>query len=92
MYLLHFEQPINPTRPARHYLGYADDLGRRIQQHERGIRFKVVRVWRGDRELERRLKGWKQMPRYCPVCGRNHQLRGVEEVPAGEIEEMLLAF
>jgi hypothetical protein len=49
-------------------------------------------VWEGDRELERRLKGWKQMKRYCPICGRNHRLRGVEELSAEEIEEALLAF
>lgn len=115
VYLLHFERPINPERPAQHYLGWASDLARRIEQHARGRRynsrgghtgcsrlcevaherdnpFQVVRVWEGDRELERRLKGWKQMKRYCPICGRNHRLRGVEELSAEEIEEALLAF
>lgn len=115
VYLLHFDRRINPERPAQHYLGYAADLARRIQQHargrrynsqggstgcarlcevahERGIGFHVARVWVGDRELERRLKRWKQMTRYCPVCGRGHRLRGVVELSADEIEEALLPF
>lgn len=115
VYLLHFDKPINPERPAQHYLGYADDLARRIQTHQRGRRyswsggftgcsrlcevahqrgigFQVARVWMGDRELERRLKGWKQMGRYCPVCGRGHHLRGVRELSAEEVEELLLPF
>ncbi len=115
VYLLHFERPINPARPAQHYLGYADDLGRRIRQHkrgrrytsgggftgcsrlcevahERGIGFHVVRVWRGGRELERRLKSRKKITRYCPVCGRGHRVRGVAELSAAEIEAALPGF
>lgn len=37
VYLLHFERPIAPGRhTAQHYLGYADDLARRIKAHRRG--------------------------------------------------------
>jgi hypothetical protein len=34
-----------------------------------GIDWKLVRVWTGDRRLERRLKRRKNTPRQlCPVC------------------------
>ncbi|HEY9690575.1 MAG TPA: GIY-YIG nuclease family protein [Oculatellaceae cyanobacterium] len=81
VYLLHFNQPINSTRPAQHYLGYTKDLDQRIRQHrlgtgsrlcqvakERGIKFKLVEVWKGDRTLERLLKRQKNSPRFCPIC------------------------
>jgi hypothetical protein len=35
---------------------------------ERGITFEVVRVWRGDRGRERRLKNRKEGPTLCPIC------------------------
>ena len=65
--------------------------------HERGIGFTVARLWRGGYDLERRLKRLKAGRRLCPVCGqeltlRPLPLRDVVEVPAGEIEELLLAF
>ena len=86
VYLLHFNQPIAPGRhTAQHYIGYADDLDRRIAQHragtgarlcevakERGISFVVARTWDGDRKLERQLKNQKQGPRLCPICNRVH--------------------
>lgn len=64
---------------------------------ERGIGFRVARLWRGGYELERRLKGLKAGRRLCPVCGRELDLRPLplkyaEEVPAGEIEDLLLPF
>lgn len=81
VYLLHFNQRINPKRPTQHYLGYAKDLDRRIRNHrlgkgarlcevakERGITFKVAEVWMGDRSLERRLKRQKNSRRFCPIC------------------------
>lgn len=85
VYLLHFEKPISPDHTAQHYIGYCEDLPRRIAQHragcgarltevakERGIGFAVVRVWPdGDRKLERRLKN-RHGSRLCPICGRSH--------------------
>lgn len=81
VYLLHFHQPISPNHTAQHYLGFAYDLERRIQQHrqgrgarlcevaaERGIDFTLARVWIGDRCLERQLKRRKSSPRLCPFC------------------------
>ena len=75
VYLLHFHQPIgNPHSPhgsAQHYLGWTDDLDKRIREHRKGnprasklcafaarqgISFTVAEVVPGDRTLERRLK------------------------------------
>jgi predicted GIY-YIG superfamily endonuclease len=86
-YLLHFAAPICPSHPCRHYLGWSDDLERRIAEHragqgarltavakERGITFTVVRIWTGaTRSDERRLKNRKSGPKLCPICGRHHE-------------------
>jgi predicted GIY-YIG superfamily endonuclease len=83
-YLLHFHQLIAPGKhTTRHYLGYAEDLERRIKEHragqgarltevakERGITFSLVRCWIGDRKLERKLKNLKNGPKLCPLCQR----------------------
>src|SRR4051794_28925338 len=67
---------------AGHYVGFTTDLVQRLAQHragngdrlmevidEAGIEWKLVRVWAGDRGLERRLKRRKNTPRrLCPVC------------------------
>lgn len=71
----------NPRGQARHYLGYTDDLDARLERHrsgngarlmevvaERGIGWRLVRTWDGDRELERRLKNQHNSPRLCPLC------------------------
>lgn len=81
VYLIHLDSPLNPDRPARHYLGWARDLEQRVQAHragvgarflavaqERGIRWRVVRTWEGSRDLERKLKRQKNTPRFCPIC------------------------
>src|SRR5262245_6410586 len=81
IYLLHFERPISRAHTCQHYLGWALDLDARLSAHragrgarltqiavERGIAFEVVRVWPGDRTLERRLKNRKESPRFCPLC------------------------
>ena len=79
VYLLHFDRPL---KHARHYLGFATQVKRRVAHHragtgarltqvlrEQGIGFTVVRVWAGgDRALERRLKNRKNSSRLCPVC------------------------
>jgi predicted GIY-YIG superfamily endonuclease len=85
IYLLHLEAPVNPRRPARHYLGITDDLPARLALHasgrgakmlaaavRRGIGWEVARTWPdGDRALERRLKRWKNAAKdLCPVCRR----------------------
>lgn len=78
VYLIHFD---TPYKHARHYLGYAEDLAERIERHRKGngsrlmqvigaagIAWQLVRVWPGDRKLERQLKNQKNAPRLCPVC------------------------
>jgi predicted GIY-YIG superfamily endonuclease len=108
VYLLHFEQPIAPGRhTCQHYLGYAkNSVATRLQEHatghgarltqvarERGINWRVARLWRGSRWLERRLKDRKETPLLCPICSRHPYPVGyADEVPAGEIEEYLLPF
>ena len=79
VYLIHFQQRY---RHAGHYLGWTDDLDKRLGQHRAGngarlmevvslagIAWKVVKVWRGNRAYERLLKKRKNAPRrLCPVC------------------------
>ena len=79
VYLIHLDEPIGH---ARHYIGYADDVDKRLVRHRRGnggrllkvaarrgIKFHVARIWPdGDRALERRLKRLKNGPRLCPIC------------------------
>ena len=84
VYLLHFSRPINPSRPARHYLGWASDLDERLRKHrkgkgsklcqvaaQRGITFILAEVWIGERSLERQLKRQHNSPRFCPICTRS---------------------
>jgi predicted GIY-YIG superfamily endonuclease len=79
VYLIHFERRY---AHAGHYLGFAEDVEARLEQHRRGagarlmqvivqagIGWQLVRTWdEGDRTLERRLKLQKNGPRLCPVC------------------------
>ena len=69
VYLLHFEPRF---KHAGHYMGFADDIGQRVYQHElgqtharlttaaqaAGVQMILARVWPGGgRGLERKLKG-----------------------------------
>jgi predicted GIY-YIG superfamily endonuclease len=78
VYLLHFSAPYHH---ARHYLGSAKVLSRRLADHARGaganivkvildagLTFTVARCWNGGRRLERRLKRWHKSPQLCPIC------------------------
>jgi predicted GIY-YIG superfamily endonuclease len=80
IYLLHFDRPYHH---ARHYLGYAENVERRVAEHRKGhaskltaavvaagIGFRVVRTWPGNRAEERRLKGKRsrRVALRCPVC------------------------
>lgn len=94
VYLIHFERNFSH---ARHYLGSTDDLGRRLAQHRRGdgaklmaainragIDFKVARIWRGGRTLERQLKKRHSGVRLCPICQAGAPLAAVERGPVGQ--------
>jgi predicted GIY-YIG superfamily endonuclease len=84
VYLLHFD---TPYQHARHYIGFAIDIDRRIDEHRRGcgarlmavikgagIGFTVAKVWHGeDRKFERRLKNWHGAGAFCPVCRANRE-------------------
>jgi predicted GIY-YIG superfamily endonuclease len=81
VYLLHFSEPLHH---ARHYLGFSNDLEKRLRLHKAGwnndarllqvlrardISFQLARIWPdGDRALERRLKRQHNSPRLCPIC------------------------
>jgi predicted GIY-YIG superfamily endonuclease len=80
VYLIHFDRPY---KHAQHYIGYTEQLDKRIHSHEHtadgarllqvvreaGIGFSVVRTWpEGDRSFERRLKRQKKSRCLCPVC------------------------
>lgn len=85
VYLLHFQVPLgnaaNPRGQARHYLGYAAHLERRLEEHragrgaalmaavaKAGIAWDCVRTWEGGRDVERALKNKKNARLLCPVC------------------------
>ena len=81
LYLLHFEPAY---RHARHYLGYADVIGRRVREHfavpskasplvqaaiGAGCAVTLARVWPGlGRVDERRLKRRGGHASLCPLC------------------------
>lgn len=81
VYLIHFDQPYHH---ARHYLGVAHNVETRLNQHLRGkqaggarlmevvnqagITWRLARTWDGGRKLEKRLKGWNNGCRLCPIC------------------------
>lgn len=84
VYLLCFNRPISPDHTCKHYLGWGQDVYKRIQEHidgtgsnlcrvakERGIGFSIVKIWWGEtRTFESNIKKKnKNIPtRLCPVC------------------------
>lgn len=79
VYLLHFH---SPYEYASHYLGYADDIDRRVEAHRdgygskltkalhrAGIGFQLARTWEnGDRDFERKLHNANNNKLLCPIC------------------------
>lgn len=50
--------------------------------HERGISFRVARLWQGGYDLERRLKAAKAGRRLCPICSaRPLPIHYADELP-----------
>lgn len=79
VYLLHFDRPY---KHARHYMGWAEDLQRRLDEHlagrgarltsvvmAHGIGWTLARTWPGTRARERQLKVMGGASRRCPLCG-----------------------
>ncbi len=99
IYLLHFDRQIAPGRhTCQHYLGFTEDLVQRLDAHrrgngarlvevatERGIGFRLARVWTGDRARERRLKRRKEGPRLCPICNEHAHRLAAENTLALEM-------
>lgn len=83
VYLLHFDRPYEGVQ---HYVGYTDNIKGRMKRHKsgngskliaavtsKGIGFKLVKVWEGDRSLERKIKNYKNSPKICPICNPNYK-------------------
>lgn len=77
IYLIHFDAPY---KHARHYIGWTNDLARRLTRHtvgrgarlmdvvtKAGIYWNVVRIWSGSRKKERAIKNGHAV-HHCPVC------------------------
>jgi predicted GIY-YIG superfamily endonuclease len=83
VYLLHFSAPIGTDKQrAQHYIGWAEDLSVRLDEHlagrgarivtvarERGVSFVVAKTWPdATKHLERKLKNRGGARTICPVC------------------------
>ena len=79
VYLLHFDEPY---KHARHYVGWATNVKRRLAEHEAGrgarllavvrdagIGWQLARLWPGSRARERQIKRQGGHARQCPLCG-----------------------
>jgi predicted GIY-YIG superfamily endonuclease len=91
IYLIHFDQPY---KHARHYIGWAIDVVKRLAEHaagrgahlmavikDAGITWQLARTWPGDRRRERALKNMGGARRRCPLCGVHPQARPAAELP-----------
>jgi predicted GIY-YIG superfamily endonuclease len=79
VYLVHFERPYHH---ARHYVGFTDDVERRMEEHRAGagarllaalvragVAFTVVFTWPGaSRAFERKIHSYKKSWVLCPTC------------------------
>lgn len=95
IYLIHFDRAYKHARHylgwttdlesrLRRHRGESEKDGRGSRLVEvvvaSGIDFVVARLWRGDRHLERRIKG-RGLSVYCPICS----LRARAPVDAVEV-------
>lgn len=80
VYLLHFERPYFH---ARHYIGFTDDLDRRLHQHlnghekgsplvravlKAGITVQLAATFEGGKDLEKKMKSRHNAAHFCPIC------------------------
>lgn len=102
IYLIHLSAPISPNHTCQHYTGSAENLRGRFWHHrrgtgaallkaaiERGIDFKVVRVWKDDRHREQKIKARKNAPLLCPVCNPDaYRYETAHEIHPDEIKDL----
>lgn len=86
VYLLHFDTPISEHHTTQHYIGYTEQpIEERLKDHkqnngarltqvanEREIDYQIVKTWKGDGKLERKLKNRKNSPKLCPICNKKN--------------------
>jgi predicted GIY-YIG superfamily endonuclease len=78
IYVLHFDEKY---KHAGHYLGYTNNVERRMQQHRSGhsvplmdavnaagIPWMLAATFKGDKAMEKALRHRKNTPRFCPQC------------------------
>lgn len=87
VYLIHLARPYvarsgKGVQTVEHYIGWSEDIERRVADHQRGqgarilrvvrdagISFDLVRTWPGeDRNFERKLKNQRDAKLLCPRC------------------------
>ena len=95
VYLIHFTAKLHH---AQHYIGYADNIERRLEENYSGCGARLpqviaqlnitqicVRMWLGkDRHFERRLKNRKKARMLCPICNPKSSHRNAPR--SGEID------
>jgi predicted GIY-YIG superfamily endonuclease len=86
VYLLHFSSGL---KHAHHYIGWSNDIDKRIQHHRdgsgaricavavaAGIELIKARVWEGkERDFERQLKRYHKSTLLCPICSAGAEKR-----------------
>ena len=83
IYLLHFNTAINHKQ---HYIGITYNLEKRLKEHAtggmysshlceyaffHGITFQLGNSWKGDPDLEKKLKKEGHTERHCNICIKN---------------------
>lgn len=97
VYMYHFDRPYPAGRRPQHYVGFARNVQKRELRHlagngsrllqvvaEKGINWRLAKVWVGDRYFERKLKREAHYHRHCPFC--NH--KDLIEVTAREMLDL----
>lgn len=84
-YLIHFDKPVRGK--CQHYIGYAPNVGKRIQKHldgqgsqltriavRNGITFRVVKIWQDEGlNFKAQLKKRAEGPRLCHLCNKSRK-------------------
>ena len=83
LYLLHFDQPLNGRQ---HYLGWTEDVPRRLEEHRKGqggkttaaykkagIGFTLAASWPGTKGDETQFKR-KRLRSLCPLCRKQDKV------------------